>query len=57
MLQNEDGRLVAKVKFGKYKRAYLDMMVKHFNLYEENKKSGAAGPFVVHYVYPQDEHL
>jgi hypothetical protein len=57
MLQNEDGGLVAKVKFGKDKRAYLDMMAKHFNLYEDNKKSGSAGTFVVHYMYPQDEHL
>ena len=57
MLQNEDGGLVAKVKFGKDKQAYLDMMAKHFNLYEEHQKSESAGTFVVRYMYPQDEKL
>jgi len=57
MIITEGGGITAKVKYGKDKRGYLDMMMKFFNLYEEHQKSTGTGTFEVRYMYPQDEHL
>lgn len=49
--------VITEMKFGYDKRAALDMINKHYDAYEDNKKSGSVGTFVVQYMYPQDEHL
>jgi phage terminase small subunit len=47
---------VAKVKYGKDKRAYLDMLMKHYNGYDAHRKAGAGKIQVLMYC-AQDANL
>lgn len=57
IMLGDDNQLVAKVKYGKDKKGYLDMMAKFYNLYEEHQKAAGNAELIVHYMYPQDEKL
>jgi hypothetical protein len=45
----EDGATMAKVKHSKDRRSYLDMLAKHYGIYEQNQSAGAGVINVVHY--------
>lgn len=42
-------RRMVQVKYGKDKRAYLDMLMKHYGAYEEHQRAGATQIAVIQY--------
>jgi hypothetical protein len=55
LLVDEDGNTTGKVKFGKEKRAAIDMMNRHYNNYED-RYVGQANFTVIH-IHPADKSL
>lgn len=47
---------MAKVKYGKDKKGYLDMMMKHYNQYEAHRVAGSVQPMTV-WLHPADKDL
>jgi hypothetical protein len=47
---------MAKIKYGKDKRAYIDMMMKHYNQYEAHQVAGSVQPTTV-YLHEADANL
>lgn len=58
ILGDDDGTpfRMAKVKYGKDKRAYIDMLMKHYNQYEAHRVAGAVQPMTV-LIHPDDPNL
>lgn len=55
----DDGDLpvrLAKIEYGKDKKGYIDMMMKHYNQYEAHQESGKT-EITVQHLYIEDAHL
>jgi phage terminase small subunit len=58
IISDEDGTpfRMAKVKYGKDKRGYTDMMMKHYNQYEAHRVAGSVQPITL-YLHEADQDL
>lgn len=58
ILGDDDQALrLAKVKYGRDKRAYLDMMLKHYNAYEAHRQAGQSKEIKVYMIHEADANL
>lgn len=54
IMLGDEGMKTLKVKYGKDKRGYVDMMMKFYNAYEDHQQSKSMRPIKVFMMYPED---